>query len=74
MAWFQLLMNGDPTDPNDYNLVTSPGCSGSLYVCAIQTGPDVNNKPIINTSLRNEMITALNNKGSTTNILLRTNP
>ncbi|MDF2515921.1 hypothetical protein OHD16_19465 [Sphingobacterium sp. ML3W] len=74
MAWFQLLANGDATDPNDYNQVTSPGCSGANHICAIQTSPDVNNKPVFTTSLRNEMITALNTNSSSTNVQLRTNP
>lgn len=73
MPWFQLLTNGDPTDPNDYNIVTSPSCSGSNYICAIQTSTDVNNKPIITTPLRNEMIIALQTRSSSTNVHLRTN-
>ncbi|WP_286862636.1 MULTISPECIES: hypothetical protein [Sphingobacterium] len=46
MAWFQLVANGDATDPNN---------------CIITSLPT----PVLNTSLRTEMITALKNKDST---------
>ncbi len=74
MAWFQLIANGDATDPNDYNLVTAPSCGGSNHICAIQTSADVNSKPVLTTPLRNEMITALNTNSSGPNVQLRTTP
>jgi hypothetical protein len=74
MPWFQLVANGDATDPNDYNAVGGPSCSGPNHICAIQASPNTNNKPIITTPLRNEMITALNTNSSSTNVQLRTNP
>lgn len=74
MAWFQLVADGDPLNPADYNPVTSPGCSGSNYICAIQANPDASNQPVITTSLRNEMITALNTNSNSENVHLRANP
>ncbi len=74
MPWFQLVAGGDPTDPNDYTLVTTPTCVGAAHICAIYTSADVNNKPIITTPLRNEMVTALNKKVSTASVLLRDTP
>ncbi|MEN5085125.1 hypothetical protein ABE426_01510 [Sphingobacterium faecium] len=73
MPWFQLLPNGDATDPNDYNAVGGPSCSGINHICAIQASANTNNKPIITTPLRNEMITALDKKANSANVLLRTN-
>ncbi|MGA6119570.1 hypothetical protein [Sphingobacterium anhuiense] len=74
MPWFQLLPNGDLTDPNDYNLVGAPNCSGLKYICAIQASADVNSKPVLTTALRNEMLRALQTKSNSTNVLLRSNP
>lgn len=74
MAWFELVANGDATDPNDYNAVGSPSCVGTNHICAVQASADLSNKPIFTTPLRNEMITALNTNSNTTNVQLRTNP
>ena len=72
MAWYQLIATGDPTDANDYNAVGGPSCIGATnFICAIQASPDSSNKPILTTNLRNEMINALNNRASTTNVQLR---
>ncbi|WP_293924354.1 hypothetical protein [Sphingobacterium sp. UBA6320] len=74
MPWFQLIANGDATDPNDYNAVGGPSCSGINHICAIQTSADPSNKPAITQSLKDEMIKALNCGSSSTNVQLRTNP
>ena len=71
MAWFQLKANGTATDPNDYASTGAPTCSGDNHICAVQASPDANNKPILTPSLKDEMINALNNEASSTNVQLR---
>lgn len=74
MPWFQLVAGGDPADPNDWIITSTPSCTGVGYICAIQTGANANNKPVITTPLRNEMIHALNTQMNTTNVHLRSIP
>lgn len=74
MPWFQLVADGDPFDPVDYTPASSPSCSGSNYICAIQASPNASNQPVITPALQQEMNTALNKKSNSTNVHLRANP
>lgn len=72
---FSYFSNTDPFNPQSpasYERVESiPPCSGTLEVCSIYAQVDANDKPIITTTLSNEIATALNQHASTTNVKLR---
>jgi len=78
MAWYlftpPLTGTPNPSDPNQYTLngdgSTPPVCPFNDTVCAIQA-PDNSGKPIISTALRQEIITAVNNKTESANVLLK---
>lgn len=74
MAWFQLKAGGNPTIPNDYNATSTPSCSGTGKICAIQATPDGSNKPQLTNALRDEMIVALQTGSPSSNVELRSTP
>ncbi len=74
MAWFSFT-GTNPSEPSHYSLVsTQPTCTGAQSVCAIQANDDGDNNPILTNALKNEMIQALNDGVSSTNVKLRTRP
>ncbi|MEJ5090796.1 MULTISPECIES: hypothetical protein [Sphingobacterium] len=76
MAWFRLT-GSNPTQASHYTLFTGDVndlCPDNEQICAIQALNDGNNNPDITTSLRNEMIIALNNQAPSTNVLLKLRP
>ena len=71
MAWFQLKAGGNPTIPNDYNAASTPSCSGTGKICAIQTTASGSGQPQLTDALKNEMIVALEGRTSSSNVLLK---
>jgi len=72
MSWFSLNVSGNPTQPGDYSPVASPSCpTGTNKICAIQADPDGSGQPDITDSLKDQMIEALHNRTSSTNVQLR---
>ncbi|MEN5055155.1 hypothetical protein [Sphingobacterium kitahiroshimense] len=73
MSWFSLDSNGNPINPNDYQLESTPptGCNGSDQICAVQA-TDNAGKPVLSPALKDEMITALHDRTPSTNVKLRT--
>ncbi|WP_439879716.1 hypothetical protein ACSX1A_11065 [Pontibacter sp. MBLB2868] len=42
LQWFQLKLNGDPGNPDDYTITDAPeGCDGSDVRCAIYSEEDM---------------------------------
>ncbi|MDH5826300.1 hypothetical protein [Sphingobacterium faecium] len=73
MAWFSLNQDGNPTDSQDYTLLTSTpsGCSGNDQICAVQATADSNSFPQLTTALKDEMINALHNRTASPNVELK---
>ena len=71
MAWFSLDDGGTPTQPSDYSLVSSPSCDGSDQICAVQANDNGSGQPILSNALKDEMINALHNRASSTNVQLK---
>lgn len=79
MPWYSFTPIGatpfSPSDPNNYTLVgiTPPTCPNpNNFICAIQANDNLG-EPIFTVALLQEMLTALNNRTETTNVLLRPN-
>ena len=75
MSWFSLDSNGNPINPNDYQLESTPptGCNGSDQICAVQATPNSSGQqPVLSAALKDEMITALHDRTPSTNVKLRT--
>lgn len=73
MAWFSLT-GSNPTLSSDYTLVASEptNCTGTPQaICALQANNDGSNKPDITNALQNEMILALHNGASSSNVKLK---
>jgi len=74
MAWFNFT-GSNPTDASHYTLVGSqPSCTGAQSICAIQANNDGEDNPVLTNALKNEMIQALNDGLSSSNVKLRTRP
>lgn len=71
MAWFSLIDPSNPGQPSSYQPVGSPSCSGNNQICALQADNDGSGHPEITEDLRNEMLTALNTRTSSTNVQLK---
>lgn len=72
MAWFSLNPNGNPTQPSNYTLQGSePTCTGNSQICAVQAENDGNNRPELTEELKDEMIEALHDRASSTNVSLK---
>lgn len=73
--WFIRIIGANPNDPHGYILVgnTPPNCPGSTTICAIyaEINTLIGNIPIIDNTLKNEMILALNKGQNRQRILLR---
>ncbi|WP_343570417.1 hypothetical protein [Sphingobacterium sp.] len=74
MAWFQLNAGGNPTNPSHYNSVATPSCSGSTKICAVNATDNGSGQPDLTDSLKNEMIVALQNNSTSSNVRLRSTP
>ncbi|MNX98108.1 hypothetical protein D3C86_1305030 [compost metagenome] len=79
MPWYSFTPIGsapyNTTNPNNYTLVgsTPPTCPNpNNFICAIQANDNLG-KPIFTTPLLEEMVTSLNNRIESTNVLLRPN-
>ncbi|WP_286860081.1 MULTISPECIES: hypothetical protein [Sphingobacterium] len=72
MAWFSFT-GSNPTNPAHYTNVgsTPPACSGDNSICAIQTNPTGSGQPQLTDALKNEMIIALNDRTSSSNVQLK---
>lgn len=77
MPWY--VFNGgmpnDPSDPNQYSLTANngalpPSCLGNQRMCGLQAS-DSGGHPIITITLFREIIRALNNRMSSTNVTLK---
>lgn len=71
MAWF-ILNGSDPTNPQDYNLLTSlPKCCGNTCICAIQANNDGYDKPQLTLALQEEIKSSLARRQSSINVILK---
>ncbi len=71
-TWFILLPGTDPVNPANYLLTgTMPTCTGNKSICAIFADMDVTSRPVITTIVLMDMVRALNNRTSTSSVLLR---
>lgn len=72
-SWFSNTNPFNPNSPASYNKISgTPTCiGGATKVCAIYTQVDVNNKPIINEALDNEITTTLDAQVNSVNVKLK---
>jgi len=72
--WFAYNGSGSVTDAANYTEVgTEPDCPGFTSMCAIQAQVGTGNKPVITTSLRSEINTAIANHDPSGNVVLQDN-
>jgi hypothetical protein len=72
MPYYTLNPGGSPIVSTDYTNIggTAPtSCGGSEQICAIYT--EGNSQPVLTNALKNEMVLALNNHASTSNVFLK---
>ena len=73
MSWFKNINPYNPIHPLSYIIISVlPTCTGTVRVCAIYAQVDLNNKPIINQALSDEISTSLANRTNSANIMLAT--
>lgn len=76
MPWYiftPVLPSNDPEEPNNWTLIGSPStpCPKlDSFLCAIKADDNMG-KPVITEALSAEIVTAINNKAETTNVLVR---
>ncbi|SHG42408.1 hypothetical protein SAMN04488522_105456 [Pedobacter caeni] len=72
MAWFIFNTNSDPTNPLSYTITSGiPSCNLGNNLCAIQTAEGSGNRPILDCSIREEILCALANETPSTNVRLK---
>jgi hypothetical protein len=73
MPYYILNAGGSPIVSTDYTNIggTAPtSCGGTEQICAVFA--DGNSQPVLSTTLRDEMIVALNSGSNTGNVFLKT--
>jgi len=74
-AWFSYSNSGDVNSPLNYNLESAePECPGNQNLCAIQAEVQIIGgveRPVINSSLEDEIDDATENGAESTNVKLR---
>lgn len=72
MAWFIFTTYSDPTDSDNYTLTSgSPFCNNGTRLCAIQASDNGNGHPVLDNSIRDEMLIALESQTPSTNVKLK---
>lgn len=74
MPWFQLKTGADPTLSPSYDPKTTPTCSGSGKICAVNADDNGSGQPDLTESLKDQMILALQTGTPSTNVKLRSTP
>lgn len=72
MAQFQLNNQSAPANPASYSLASgTPSCTGDQNICTIEAANDGSGRPVLNSAILGEMVTALNTHSNTANVSLK---
>jgi hypothetical protein len=74
MAWFIFNTGSDLSDPNSYSKISGvPACYDGAKLCAIQADEAPGGiHPILDNSIKDEILMALDSEAPTTNVRLKT--
>ncbi|SHG42382.1 hypothetical protein SAMN04488522_105455 [Pedobacter caeni] len=72
MAWFIFNTNSDPTNPASYTITSGlPSCNNGNSLCAIQTAEGLPGRPVLDNSIKDEMLIALVGSSPSANVRLK---